>query len=146
MYTMLSITVLDLFAVCLDLSILTRAHTLSIIHAVALLVFCRKKTHFGRKYHLNFMRMSFGTPLQDFDNMCHWATNVKEQHYATHPARDAVANTLGFASANAYYIPRADLNPENMPEFRDMVNKVFPWLGRAFAYVTAVSALLHIVH
>lgn len=83
--------------------------------------------------------MCYGTPLDDFDNMCHWATNVKEQHYATHPSRDAVANTLGFPSANMYYIPRGDLNPEKMPEFSGMVNKVLPWLGRAFAHVVAVS-------
>lgn len=109
-----------------------------------LVTVCSKKQHFPGKYHLNLIRMSYGTPLEDFDNMCYWSTNVKEQHYATHPARDAVANTLGFASANAYYIPRADLNPENMPEFQKMVNKVFPWLGQAFAHVVAVSDSGHL--
>ena len=100
--------------------------------------FCRKKQHFGRKYKLVLLRTMYGTPLSDLDSLGHWATGVKEQHYAQYPARDAIANLLGFTSANIYWIPRDDLNPAEMDEFKGMVNKVLPWLGRAAAQVTEV--------
>lgn len=93
----------------------------------------RKKQHFGRKYKILMLRTVFNTPLPDLDNIGRWATNVKDQYYAQLPGRDVVANIAGFKSADMYWIFRDDLNPEEIDEFKPMVNSVLPWLGRATA-------------
>lgn len=106
--------------------------------SLLLLLSCSKKQHYGRKHHPPLLRCMYNTPLPDLDGAGKWSLDVKQQHYAQLPGRDVVAQLSGFPSANAYWIPRADLNPSVMPEFQAMVNSVMPWLGRALARVTQV--------
>lgn len=98
----------------------------------------RKKQHYARKYKLLLLRTLYNTPLPDLDSVGHWSTNVRDQHYALLPGRDVVANLLGFHTADEYWIPRDDLDPSQMDEFKDMVNSILPWLGRASAQVLEV--------
>lgn len=84
------------------------------------------------------LRTMYNTPLPDIDNVGRWATSVRDQNYAQIPGRDIVANLLGFQTADEYWIPRDDLNPAEMQEFKDMVNSILPWIGRAVQQVTEV--------
>lgn len=100
---------------------------------------CSRKQHFGRKYKVVYVRSMFGTPLAELDLIAHWSADVKQQHYAQLPARDPVAHLLDFASAQLYYLERADLDPGTMPEFQGMVNCTLPWLGVKLARAEQVS-------
>lgn len=84
----------------------------------------------------------YGTPLDELDIFCHWAADVKEQHYAQLPAPDPVANTLGAKSAKTYYLPRGDLDPCAFEEFEPMVNSTMPWLGGKLARAEEVRGVL----
>lgn len=86
-----------------------------------------------------FVRAVYGTPLAELDLIGHWSQDVKQQHYAQLPARDAVAQLLDFPSAALYYIARGDLDPGSMPEYQEMVNSVLPWLGKKLARAEQVG-------
>lgn len=80
-----------------------------------------------------FVRAVYGTPLPELDLIAHWSQDVKQQHYAQLPSRDAIAQLLDYVNARLYYCSRADLDPGAMTEFQSMVNSVLPWLGRSVA-------------
>ena len=57
-----------------------------------------------------------------------WNENTQNTDYASFPAAEDVAILAGFQGADSFCLPRMLLDPVAMPEFRPLIDAIFPGL------------------